>query len=31
MRNTLILVGQIRQNEKDGLTPFAAVVEATVL
>jgi len=30
MRNTLILVGQIRQNEKDGLAPFAAVVEATV-
>ncbi len=30
MRNTLILVGQIRQNEKDGLSPFDAVVEATV-
>ena len=30
MRNTLILVGQIRQNEKDGLAPFDAVVEATV-
>jgi multidrug efflux pump subunit AcrB len=30
MRNTLILIGQIRQNEKDGLAPFAAVVEATV-
>ena len=30
MRNTLILVGQIRQNEIDGLSPFDAVVEATV-
>src|SRR5205823_12867067 len=30
MRNTLILIGQIRQNEKDGLAPFAAVIEATV-
>jgi multidrug efflux pump subunit AcrB len=30
MRNTLILVGQIRQNENDGLAPFEAVVEATV-
>jgi multidrug efflux pump subunit AcrB len=30
MRNTLILIGQIRSNEKDGLAPFAAVVEATV-
>jgi multidrug efflux pump subunit AcrB len=30
MRNTLILVGQIRQNEHDGLSPFDAVVEATV-
>jgi multidrug efflux pump subunit AcrB len=30
MRNTLILVGQIHQNEKDGLDPFHAVVEATV-
>jgi multidrug efflux pump subunit AcrB len=30
MRNTLILIGQIRQNEKEGLAPFAAVVEATV-
>ena len=30
MRNTLILVGQIHQNEKDGLTPYHAVVEATV-
>jgi multidrug efflux pump subunit AcrB len=30
MRNTLILIGQIRQNEDDGLAPFDAVVEATV-
>jgi multidrug efflux pump subunit AcrB len=30
MRNTLILIGQIRNNEKDGLVPFDAVVEATV-
>jgi multidrug efflux pump subunit AcrB len=30
MRNTLILIGQIRSNEKDGLSPFDAVVEATV-
>ncbi|HXJ52213.1 MAG TPA: efflux RND transporter permease subunit, partial [Burkholderiales bacterium] len=30
MRNTLILIGQIRHNEKEGLAPFAAVVEATV-
>lgn len=30
MRNTLILVGQIHQNEKDGLDPYHAVVEATV-
>jgi multidrug efflux pump subunit AcrB len=30
MRNTLILIGQIRQNEKDGLAPFDAVVEATI-
>jgi multidrug efflux pump subunit AcrB len=30
MRNTLILVGQIRENEKDGFAPFDAVVEATV-
>ncbi len=30
MRNTLILVGQIHQNEADGLDPFHAVVEATV-
>jgi multidrug efflux pump subunit AcrB len=30
MRNTLILIGQIRSNEKAGLAPFDAVVEATV-
>lgn len=30
MRNTLILIGQIRDNEHEGLTPFDAVVEATV-
>jgi len=30
MRNTLILIGQIRSNEKDGLAPFDAIVEATV-
>jgi multidrug efflux pump subunit AcrB len=30
MRNTLILIGQIRSNENDGLAPFDAVVEATV-
>lgn len=30
MRNTLILIGQIRQNEQAGLDPFHAVVEATV-
>ena len=30
MRNTLILIGQIRENAKAGLTPFDAVVEATV-
>jgi multidrug efflux pump subunit AcrB len=30
MRNTLILIGQIRQNEQEGLAPFDAVVEATV-
>jgi len=30
MRNTLILIGQIRTNETDGLAPFDAVVEATV-
>jgi multidrug efflux pump subunit AcrB len=30
MRNTLILVDQIHENEKEGLDPFHAVVEATV-
>lgn len=30
MRNTLILIGQIRSNESEGLPPFDAVVEATV-
>nr|WP_249728914.1 efflux RND transporter permease subunit [Acidovorax sp. CCYZU-2555] len=30
MRNTLILIGQIQQNEQDGMDPFQAVVEATV-
>lgn len=30
MRNTLILIGQISDNEKAGLAPFDAVVEATV-
>ncbi|MES2072412.1 MAG: efflux RND transporter permease subunit [Pseudomonadota bacterium] len=30
MRNTLILIGQIRHNEQAGLAPFDAVVEATV-
>jgi multidrug efflux pump subunit AcrB len=30
MRNTLILIGQIHLNEKNGLAPFDAVVEATV-
>jgi multidrug efflux pump subunit AcrB len=30
MRNTLILIGQIHQNERAGLDPFRAVVEATV-
>lgn len=30
MRNTLILIGQIRENEQAGLDPFRAVVEATV-
>ncbi|WP_031319486.1 efflux RND transporter permease subunit, partial [Pseudomonas tolaasii] len=30
MRNTLILIGQIHNNQKDGLAPFDAVVEATV-
>ncbi|HUD92564.1 efflux RND transporter permease subunit [Sphingobium sp.] len=30
MRNTLILIGQIHDNEKAGLDPYTAVVEATV-
>lgn len=30
MRNTLILIGQIHQNQSTGLDPFDAVVEATV-
>lgn len=30
MRNTLILIGQIHHNEKEGLDPFHAVIEATV-
>ncbi|HZV99190.1 MAG TPA: efflux RND transporter permease subunit, partial [Methylophilaceae bacterium] len=30
MRNTLILIGQIEHNVKEGLNPFDAVVEATV-
>ena len=30
MRNTLILIGQIRENERAGLDPFRALVEATV-
>lgn len=30
MRNTLILIGQIDYNQKEGLEPFQAVVEATV-
>ena len=30
MRNTLILIGQIRTNEEERLRPFDAVVEATV-
>jgi multidrug efflux pump subunit AcrB len=30
MRNTLILIGQIRDNIAEGLAPFNAVVEATV-
>jgi len=30
MRNTLILIGQIHQNEQAGLDPFHSVVEATV-
>jgi len=30
MRNTLILLGQIQHNLKEGLAPFDAVMEATV-
>lgn len=30
MRNSLILIGQIQINQEEGLTPFHAVVEATV-
>lgn len=30
MRNTLILIGQIHDHEKDGMDPYHAVVEATV-
>lgn len=30
MRNTLILIGQIRHNEREGMTHFNAVIEATV-
>lgn len=30
MRNTLILIGQIQQNEAAGLDPYTAVIEATV-
>ncbi len=30
MRNTLILIGQIHTNEKEGMSPYEAVVEATV-
>jgi multidrug efflux pump subunit AcrB len=30
MRNTLILIGQIDHNRAEGLSPFDAVVEATV-
>jgi multidrug efflux pump subunit AcrB len=30
MRNTLILIGQIRNNEEDRMAPFDAVVEATI-
>ncbi|HEX2194626.1 MAG TPA: efflux RND transporter permease subunit, partial [Candidatus Limnocylindria bacterium] len=30
MRNTLILIGQIRTNEEHGLDPYHAVIEATV-
>jgi len=30
MRNTLILIGQIKANEAQGLAPYTAVIEATV-
>ena len=30
MRNTLILIGQIHHNERHGLDPYHAVIEATV-
>ncbi|MET0937357.1 MAG: efflux RND transporter permease subunit, partial [Luteibacter sp.] len=30
MRNTLILIGQIHTNKREGLSPYQAVVEATV-
>src|SRR2546429_9075378 len=30
MRNTLILIGQIEENREQGLSPFDAVIEATV-
>ncbi|WP_294138582.1 efflux RND transporter permease subunit [Sphingomonas sp.] len=30
MRNTLILIGQIHDHERDGMDPYHAVVEATV-
>lgn len=30
MRNTLILIGQIETNKKDGLSAYQAVIEATV-
>lgn len=30
MRNSLILIGQIRLNQEEGLDPFHAVIEATV-
>jgi multidrug efflux pump subunit AcrB len=30
MRNTLILIGQIEQNAREGMTPFDSVVEAII-
>jgi multidrug efflux pump subunit AcrB len=30
MRNTLILIGQIRDNQQQGMSPYDSVVEATV-